>query len=104
MSLSITNKKQQPIEVISYDPNWPSLFQMEAKLLTKIFTNHVVAIHHVGSTAIPHMPAKPTIDIVLVVDDITQVDQYNEAMAQHAYEAIGLKNWKIHNSGADFSD
>jgi GrpB-like predicted nucleotidyltransferase (UPF0157 family) len=68
------------VEVVSYDPTWPAQFQIEADLLRTILGPEIVAIHHIGSTSIPGIKAKPIIDIILVVCDIERVDLYNEAM------------------------
>ena len=73
-------KRQQIIEILPYDPTWPAQFAAEADLITHIFKKETVAIHHVGSTSVPNMPAKPTIDIILVVSDIEQIDQHNASM------------------------
>lgn len=82
-------KRQQIIEILPYDPTWPAQFAAEADLITHIFKKEMVAIHHVGSTSVPNMPAKPTIDIILVVSDIEQIDQHNASMEKHGYEAWG---------------
>ena len=83
------NKKQQIIEVLTYDPNWPTLYQDESIQLSTIFAHTFIRIHHIGSTAIPNMAAKPTIDMLMEVHDITQVDQFNEPMSQFGYENWG---------------
>lgn len=83
------DKRQQIIEVVPYDPNWIDLFQAEAAALRHIFTDNVVTVHHIGSTAVPGLAAKPTIDILLEVKDIEQVDQHNAQMAELGYEAWG---------------
>ena len=84
-----SNKKQQIIEVLPYDPNWPTHFMQEADEIKSIFTTNFSAIHHIGSTAIINMPAKPTIDILLEVHDILLVDHCNYAMQKIGYEAWG---------------
>lgn len=83
------DKRKQIIEIVSYDLTWPDQFASEAEKLQQIFGDNVVAIHHIGSTSIPGMPAKPTIDIVLSVKSIDLVDQHNDAMADLGYEAWG---------------
>jgi len=49
-----------------YNPIWAQQFQQIAACLQAGFTNTVVAIEHVGSTAVPGLAAKPIIDIDLV--------------------------------------
>jgi GrpB-like predicted nucleotidyltransferase (UPF0157 family) len=49
----------------------------------------VASLHHIGSTAIPGIFAKPIIDILLEVDDIIRLDVQRAAMEQLGYEAMG---------------
>lgn len=83
------NKRKQIIEVVSYDPAWPDLFENEALLIKSIFSEIFVAVHHIGSTSVPGLAAKPTIDIILVVKDIRMVDKFNDQMEKLGYEAWG---------------
>jgi GrpB-like predicted nucleotidyltransferase (UPF0157 family) len=48
-----------------------------------------VRIHHIGSTAIPGIHAKPIIDILLEVDDIAPFDDRSSSIEQLGYEAMG---------------
>jgi hypothetical protein len=47
------------VEVVPYDPAWPLLFEAEAELLSAIFGAELLHIHHIGSTSIPGLQAKP---------------------------------------------
>lgn len=55
------------IKVVPYDPNWPFQFETEAEKIEKALGDNFIAIHHVGSTAVPGLLAKPRIDIMIVV-------------------------------------
>lgn len=55
------------VEIVSYQESWPAVFEREACSLKAIMGENGVAIHHVGSTAIPGLLAKPIIDILMVV-------------------------------------
>ncbi len=77
------------VEVVSYRSEWPNLFEIEAKLITNALGNNCMAIHHIGSTAVPELSAKPIIDIIPVVKDILQVTQTIPAMEKLGYEAKG---------------
>lgn len=83
------NHAPRVIEVVPYDPRWPEAFALEAPRLRDAIGDNVVAIHHVGSTAVPGLCAKPTIDIVVEVRDIETADARNERMEQLGYEARG---------------
>lgn len=51
--------------VVDYDPVWPASFSDEASLIREFLGNACVGIHHVGSTSIPGLRAKPIIDIAV---------------------------------------
>lgn len=57
------------IEVVSYDPNWPTQFDEESRLISNALGENCVAIHHIGSTSVPGLCAKPKIDLIVVAKD-----------------------------------
>ena len=57
------------IRVVEYDERWPADFERVTAQIGQALGDRVVAIHHVGSTSVPGLPAKPVIDIDLVVAD-----------------------------------
>lgn len=77
------------ITVVSYDSRWPKLFRQEAAQLTAIFGPACLAIHHIGSTSVPGLSAKPIIDMLPVVADIKAVEQFNEPLIALGYEPMG---------------
>ena len=77
------------VVVVPYDPHWPALYRREAALISAAFGHELIAIHHIGSTSIPGMSAKPIIDIMPLVRDIERVDALNPAMQQLGYVAKG---------------
>lgn len=77
------------VEVVPYDPTWPARFEEEAGLLRRVFGNQLVAIHHIGSTSIPEMAAKPIIDILPVVKEIRRMNAFDPTMLALGYESMG---------------
>ena len=65
------------------------MFAEAAAWLQKVFGENFERIHHIGSTAIPGIKAKPIIDMLLEVADIEQVDGLNEVLAAAGYVAYG---------------
>lgn len=57
------------IKVVPYAPNWPHIYEKEAVLIRQALGSNCLAIHHIGSTAVPGLAAKPKIDIIAVVQD-----------------------------------
>ena len=77
------------IEVVLHDPSWAKSFREEVDDLAVALGDAVVAIHHIGSTAIPNIKAKPIIDVLIEVRDIEKVDDLNEQMRLLGYEPKG---------------
>lgn len=76
--------------IVPWTEEWAVLFEKEAKILDRIFQENVVNIHHIGSTALSTVGyAKPIIDILLEVKDLTDVDRLNPTMLSQGYVAKG---------------
>ena len=58
------------VEVVPYCSGWPALFEQERAALQAATGDTAISIEHIGSTAVPGLSAKPTIDILLVTDSI----------------------------------
>jgi GrpB-like predicted nucleotidyltransferase (UPF0157 family)/predicted kinase len=57
----------EEVALVPYDPTWPHMFEAERKNIESALGDRVTEIHHIGSTAVPGLAAKPVIDIMLVV-------------------------------------
>ena len=79
----------QHIVVTPYDPAWPELFQTEAAAVRDILSGNCVAVHHIGSTAVPGLAAKPIIDLMPVVRSLAEVDAAAPAFEALGYEYLG---------------
>lgn len=75
--------------VEEYDADWKKKFEDEAILLQKIFGLEIQKIHHIGSTSINGLSAKPIIDMMPIVRDINKIDTYSDAMIAIGYEPKG---------------
>lgn len=77
------------VEVIAPQENWLTCFEQEKSRLEMIFTQQIVSIEHIGSTAIKNSSAKPVIDLLMVVKAIQKIDSYNLALEKIGYECLG---------------
>ncbi|MGM0446107.1 MAG: GrpB family protein [Bacillota bacterium] len=75
--------------VNKYDPNWTKMYEKEANLIRDIFKDKLLEIHHIGSTSVKGLKAKPIIDIMPLVEDIKKVDKHNDEMIKIGYEPMG---------------
>ncbi len=75
-----------PVVVKDYSDRWPDLYISEAKLITGSFSpTEIVKIDHIGSTAIPGLKAKPTIDILLQVAGQINIQKIKNVFASLNY-------------------
>ncbi|WP_442594694.1 GrpB family protein [Neobacillus sp. D3-1R] len=78
------------VEVIPYQVEWLERFQIEKSLLLKLFPQHEIVIHHIGSTSVPGLAAKPIIDLLIESDSLSIFDQKaQELEGKLGYEARG---------------
>lgn len=77
------------VEVFPYDNQWSKQFAAEAELVKNALGTNCIEIHHIGSTAVLGLAAKPIIDMIPVVSDIMRVDSVNSLMLALGYEVKG---------------
>lgn len=58
------------IEVVQYDPYWIEQYEQEKEKILSAVSRWVVSLDHVGSTSIPGLSAKPTIDMCMGIEDL----------------------------------
>jgi GrpB-like predicted nucleotidyltransferase (UPF0157 family) len=66
----------QDVTILDYDPDWPIRFQAEADRVRAVLGSRVLSLEHVGSTSVPGLPAKPILDMALVVADAADEAAY----------------------------
>jgi GrpB-like predicted nucleotidyltransferase (UPF0157 family) len=80
------------VVIVSHNPEWKAKFaEIENKLQVLLRNVPIVAIEHVGSTAIPGLKAKPVIDIDVVVH-AASLDSARVALAAGGYTDCGEMN------------
>ena len=91
---------QAPVENIDvgpYDAGWPVLYETLKSRIEIALAGKARAIEHVGSTAVPALPAKPVIDIDVIVDDPRDEGAYVPALAELGYAlSIRERSWYQH--------
>jgi len=78
MTIPVTHNGQQwnnaaedTIEIVEPDPSWPDQFIAESRAIEEMLRPLEPRIEHFGSTAIPNLPAKPIIDIFIILEDVS---------------------------------
>jgi GrpB-like predicted nucleotidyltransferase (UPF0157 family) len=77
------------IKILPYAPLWPKEFAIEAPRIKNALGENCLFIHHIGSTSVPGLCAKPIIDILCVANNIMTVDKSTMAMQKLGYIALG---------------
>ncbi len=61
--------------IVDYNPQWPQMYAQEKARIQDAIGEYLIDLQHVGSTSIPGLSAKPIIDIMAVIRDISLVEQ-----------------------------
>ena len=68
------------IVLVDYDERWPSRFQALAERVERALGMRALSIEHIGSTSVPGLAAKPIVDMLLTVADVTDEAAYVPAL------------------------
>lgn len=77
-----------PVVIVDYNPHWPVYFAAEKTLIRQVLGAKISRIEHFGSTAVPHLAAKNTIDIMAGVHGIGEADRCLAPLAQIGYTDV----------------
>src|SRR5207247_8473176 len=85
------------IVLVDYDPAWPLQVIRENERIKSTLGAKALSIEHVGSTSVPGLPAKPIIDILLVVESSADEKSYLPALEAAGY-VLGIRepDWHGH--------
>lgn len=80
-----------PIQISDYDPRWREFFDREKAFLRSHFSKkEVLSVEHIGSTAVPGLKAKPTVDILVQISDNFPPDKLARVLADEGYHSIDM--------------
>jgi GrpB-like predicted nucleotidyltransferase (UPF0157 family) len=86
--LTLAGRGVQPVEVVDYDHSWPALYAEERDRIAAALGDAALAIEHVGGTAVPGLPAKPVIDLMVGVEDIERAGPAVAGLINLGYEYV----------------
>jgi GrpB-like predicted nucleotidyltransferase (UPF0157 family) len=78
--------RNEPIVVVDYDPLWPERFVEIGTRLAGALGTRAMRIDHVGSTAVPGLPAKPIVDVQISVLDVDDEPAYLPLIEGQGFE------------------
>lgn len=83
--------KRGIVKLIEYNLDWEKEYEQEKELLKEVLGNRIIEIHHVGSTSIKGLKAKPIIDILVVINSFDQIKEIEELLKPYNYENRGTQ-------------
>lgn len=90
-------RSDEPVSLAAYDPGWPQAFEAERGALAEAIGAWATGgIHHVGSTAVPGLEAKPIVDILVGVDDLESSRACFEPLARLDYLYAPYRSDEMH--------
>jgi len=94
-----------PVIIADYDPQWPAQYEEEKERILGLIEDKVVAIEHIGSTAVPGLGAKPIIDITIAVQRLADAEECIEPLAiigheYHPEGEVGFPERRFFHKGA----
>ncbi len=72
-----------------YSSAWPAAFAAEADRLRRLLGEVLTEIHHIGSTSVPGLAAKPVIDLMPLTTDIARIDACSQTLQDAGYQPWG---------------
>lgn len=87
----MTSSNREPVSerVEPHDVAWAADFLVEAALVRNALGDVLVELHHIGSTAVPDLLAKPIIDMIGGVISLSVLDVHSDELTSLGYEAMG---------------
>ena len=77
--------EKRDLVIAEYDPSWADAFSEHEQRIRAALGEAAQQVEHIGSTSVPGLAAKPIIDILVVVDDITAEEDYLPQLLDTGY-------------------
>ena len=79
------DRETDKLVLLEHDPAWAEAFAAHAAMVREVLGATALAVHHVGSTSVRGLMAKPIVDMLLLVDDITAEEDYVKPLVAVGY-------------------
>lgn len=81
--------------VVAYSAEWPKEYRVIRDELAEVFAPSVVAIEHIGSTAVPGLAAKPVIDILLGAQSLADIEAKITTLGERGFVYVAKHEREI---------
>lgn len=79
---------EEPVEIVPHDDAWAEKFEVEKASIQDAFREIAVEVHHIGSTPVPGLVAKPIIDIMIAVDSLEDRPTILQSLSSIGYTYV----------------
>lgn len=77
---------RREVRLAPHDPRWAEGYRREAERLRQALGAHALELAHIGSTAVPGLPAKPLLDIMVAITSLDERDKVIPLLERSGYE------------------
>lgn len=77
------------VELEDYNSNCKEDYEREEKILKEVLKDRIIEIHHIGSTSIVGLKAKPVIDILIVINSLEEITEIENLLKDYDYSNRG---------------
>ena len=77
--------EKRALVLAAYDPTWPASYAEQERRI-RAALGAAVQVEHIGSTSVPGLAAKPIIDVLVTVEDITAEEDYLDQLLAAGFE------------------
>ena len=78
----------EKVRVVEYNPEWPTIYKQEKKLIEEKIEEYIDSIDHIGSTAVEGLVAKPIIDILIGLKSLDDAEHCIPKLEELNYEYV----------------
>jgi GrpB-like predicted nucleotidyltransferase (UPF0157 family) len=78
--------ESETVTIVPHDVRWARLFEEARSELRAAMGQSIIDVHHVGSTSVPGLCAKPVLDLLVSISDLRQGAALVPQLAELGYE------------------
>lgn len=79
---------KKTIVIAEYNQRWPIIYSREEEKILTAVSDKILAIEHIGSTAVPGLAAKPIIDIMIAIESFVLIDELVKLLDNIGYKHV----------------
>ncbi|MDU0312315.1 GrpB family protein [Phycicoccus sp. M110.8] len=78
--------EKRSLVIVDHDPAWPRTYAEHEERIRRALGPAAVQVEHIGSTSVPGLAAKPIIDVLVTVEDITAEEDHVDLLLDAGYQ------------------